>query len=61
MGVLSKLRRLLGLLEGHEDEVAAQVSKRTGVSKEQAKKGIETVTDLADTGSSDGPADRGSN
>lgn len=40
MGVMDNLRRLLGLVKDHEDEVAEQVSKRTSVSEEKAKEGI---------------------
>lgn len=51
MGVMSKIKRLLGLVEGHEDKVAKQVSKRTSVSEEQAKEGLtkaqETVNDAS--------------
>ncbi|UPV77222.1 hypothetical protein M0R89_22905 (plasmid) [Halorussus limi] len=43
MGLMQKLRRLLGLVEGHEDKIAKQVSKRTSVSEEKAKRGIEKV------------------
>lgn len=39
MSVTSKLERVLDMLEGHEEEVARTVSKRTSVSQEQ----IETV------------------
>ncbi|ADE01610.2 MULTISPECIES: hypothetical protein [Haloferax] len=60
MGVMSKLRRLLGLVEGHEDEVAKQVGKRTKVSEEKAKKGIEKATDAVKNGSDSGSGDRSS-
>ncbi|WP_199517530.1 hypothetical protein [Haloferax sp. Atlit-12N] len=48
---MSKLRRLLGLVKGREDEVAKQVGKRTKVSEEKAKKGIEKATDAVESGS----------
>ncbi|WP_254830428.1 hypothetical protein [Haloglomus salinum] len=51
MGITTKLKRLLGLVEGHEEELAATVSKRTSVSKEQAEKGLRKATDAVDTGS----------
>jgi hypothetical protein len=54
MGVKRKLQRLLGVVEGHEEEIAETVSKKTSVSKEQAKKGLETVQDLAGPNSTDG-------
>ncbi|WP_239640654.1 hypothetical protein [Haloferax denitrificans] len=60
MGVMSKLRRLLGLVAGHEDEVAKQVGKRTKVSEEKAKKGIEKATDAVKNGSDSGSGDRSS-
>jgi hypothetical protein len=47
MSVLSKLRRLLDIVEGHEEELAETVSKRTSVSKEQARKGLEKAQELA--------------
>ncbi|WP_336345997.1 hypothetical protein [Halalkalicoccus ordinarius] len=37
MSMKAKLRRLIGLIEGHEDKVAEQVSKRTSMDKKQAK------------------------
>lgn len=40
MGIMDKVRRLLGVVEGHEDKVAEQVGKRTSVSEEKAKEGI---------------------
>ncbi|MDS0241681.1 hypothetical protein NDO74_10230 [Haloferax sp. S2CR25-2] len=57
---MSKLRRLLGLVEGREDEVAKQVGKRTKVSEEKAKRGIDKATDAVETGSDGGSGDRGS-
>jgi hypothetical protein len=51
MGFTTKLKRLLGLVEGHEEELAATVSKRTSVSKEQAERGLRKATDAVDTGS----------
>lgn len=51
MGVMSKLRRVLGLVEGHEEELAETVSKRTSVSKEGAQKGLEKAQEvLGDSG-----------
>lgn len=46
MGLMNKLRRMLGLLEGRENKVAKQVSKRTGVSERQARRGIDKVREL---------------
>ncbi|WP_245998663.1 hypothetical protein [Halalkalicoccus subterraneus] len=37
MSVKNKLRRLIGLIEGHENKVAEQVSKRTSMNKNQVK------------------------
>lgn len=48
---MNKLRRLLGLVEGHEDKVAEQVSKRTSVSKEKAEEGINKAQQAVDEGS----------
>ena len=61
MGVMDKLRRLLGLVEGREDEVAEQVSKRTGVSKGQAKEGINKAQEAVNKDSNDGNGDRNRN
>lgn len=47
MGLLSKLRKALGLVEGREDEVAEKVGKHTSVSEEKAREGIEKATDAA--------------
>ena len=54
MGVMNKLRRLLGLVEGHEDRVAEQVSKRTSVSEEKAKEGINKAQETVNKDSSEG-------
>lgn len=53
MGALSKLKRLLGLTEGHEDTVAEQVSKRTNVSEDQAEKGLNKAEGAAGKKSDD--------
>ena len=58
MGVMNKLRRLLGLVEGHEDTVAKQVSKRTSVGEETVKDGLDRARDAVDTESSDDTHDR---
>lgn len=47
MGLLRTLRKLLGLVEGREDQVAEQVSKRTSVSEEKARESLEKATDAA--------------
>ena len=61
MGVLDKLRRLLGLVEGREDEVAEQVSKRTSVDKGRAKEGINKVQEAVNKDSNNGNDDRNRN
>ncbi|ELY61044.1 hypothetical protein [Natronococcus jeotgali] len=43
---MNKLRRMLGLLEGRENKVAKQISKRTGVSERQARRGIDKAREL---------------
>ncbi|WP_435181885.1 hypothetical protein [Halorussus sp. AFM4] len=58
MGVMDKLRRLLGLVEGHEDKVAEQVGKRTSVSEEKAREGIERVQEAVGDDSNGDGADR---
>ena len=58
MGVMNKLRRLLGLVEGHEDKVAEQVSKRTSVSEEKAKEGINKAQEAVNKDSSENTDDR---
>lgn len=58
MGMMEKLRRLLGLVEGHEDEVAKQVSKRTSVSEEKAKEGINKAQEAANKDSNNDVEDR---
>ena len=58
MGVMNKLKRLLGLVEGHEDKVAEQVSKRTSMSEEKAKKGINKAQEAVNKDSSEGTDDR---
>lgn len=58
MSVMDKIRRLLGLAEGHEDEIAEQVSKRTSVSKEKAKEGITKAQETINEGSNDESRDR---
>ncbi|MFC7130172.1 hypothetical protein [Haloferax chudinovii] len=58
MGAMSKLRRLLGLVEGHEDELAKQVGKRTKVS--EAKRGMEKATHAVKNGSDSGSEGRSS-
>ena len=47
MGLLSKLKRALGLVDGHEDKVASQVSKRTSVSEEKVKEGLDKAQEAA--------------
>ena len=58
MGVMAKIRRLLGLVEGHEDEVAKQVSKRTNVSEEKAKEGINKAQEAVNKDSNNDVKDR---
>ena len=58
MGVMNKLRRLLGLVEGHENQVAEQVSKRTSVSEEKAKEGINKAQEAVNKDSSENTEDR---
>ena len=58
MGVMNKLRRLLGLVEGHEDKVAEQVSKQTSVSEEKAKDGINKAQEAVNKDSSKNTDDR---
>ncbi|WP_339104199.1 hypothetical protein [Haloterrigena salinisoli] len=52
MGVMNKLRQLLGLVEGHEEKIAKQISKRTSVSEKQAKEGIKKVQEVVNEDSS---------
>jgi uncharacterized protein YjbJ (UPF0337 family) len=47
MGLLSKLKRTLGRVEGHEDEVASKVSDRTSVSEEKVKEGLDKAQEAA--------------
>lgn len=54
MGVMSKLRRLLGLVDGNEEKVAKQIGKRTRVSEEKAREGLDKATDALDESSGDG-------
>jgi hypothetical protein len=61
MGIMNKLRRLLGLVEGREDQVAKQVSKRTSVSEEKAKEGINKAKEAVDKDSNEGTEDRSRN
>ena len=58
MGVMNKLRQLLGLVKGHEDTVAKQVSKRTSMSEETVKDGLDKAHDAAGTKSGDDARDR---
>ena len=58
MGVMNKLKRLLGLVEGHEDQVAEQVSKRTSMSEEKAKKGINKAQETVNKDLTEGTEDR---
>ena len=58
MSVMNKLRRLLGLVEGHEDQVAEQVSKRTSMSEEKVKEGINKAQETVSKDSSEGTEDR---
>lgn len=51
---MNKIRRLFGLVEGHEDQAAKQISKRTNVSEQQAKKGINKARETVNDGTSDG-------
>jgi hypothetical protein len=48
MSLLQKLERLFGVLEGHESEVAEQISKRASVSQEQVERGIETAREAVE-------------
>ena len=61
MGVMNKLRQLLGLVEGREDQVAEQISKRTSVSEEKAKEGINKAKEAVNMDSSEGTEDRSRN
>ena len=58
MGVMNKLRRLLGLVEGHEDQIAEQVSKRTSMSEEKVKEGINKAQETVSKDSSEATEDR---
>lgn len=61
MGVMNKLRRLLGLVEGHEDKVAKQVSKRTNVSEEKAKRGLNKAQEAVNKDSNEATEGRSHN
>ena len=61
MGMMNKLRRLLGLVEGREDQMAEQVSKRTSVSEEEAKEGINKAQEAVNKDSSEDTEDRSHN
>ncbi|MFB6234159.1 MAG: hypothetical protein ABEH81_15715 [Halopenitus sp.] len=54
MGLLQKFRWLLGLIEGHEDEVAKQVSKRTSLSEQTVKDGLSQAQEFVSENSADG-------
>ena len=54
MKLMRALRKLLGIVEGHEEELAEEFSKRTSVSKEQAVSGLEQVQELVDDVGDDG-------
>lgn len=54
MGVLNKLQRLLGIIEGHEEELARTISNRTSVSQAQVRKGLEKAQELANDRPTDG-------
>ncbi|WP_276261124.1 hypothetical protein [Haloglomus litoreum] len=43
---MSKLRRVLGIIEGHEEELARTIGKRTSVSESQARQGLEKAQEL---------------
>ena len=58
MSVMDKLRRLLGLVEGHEDKAAKQVSKRTSVSEKKAKEGINKAQEAINKDSNNDVKDR---
>lgn len=58
MGVKDKLRRLVGLVEDHEDKVTRQVSKRTSMSKKQAKDGIHKIQERVNKHSNTNNRDR---
>lgn len=61
MGMMNKLRKLLGLVDGREDQVAEQVSNRTSVSEEKAKEGINKAQETVNEGSSESTGDRSHN
>lgn len=58
MAVKDKLRRLIGLVEGHEDKVARQVSKRTSMSQKQAKDRIHKIQEKVNKDSNTDNRDR---
>ncbi len=58
MSVKDKLRRLIGLIEGHEDKVAEQVSKRTSMDKKQAKDRIHKIQEKVNKDSNTDNRDR---
>jgi RNA polymerase-interacting CarD/CdnL/TRCF family regulator len=53
MSLLNKVKRLLDLVDGHEDAVARQVSKRTSASENQVKEGIAQVREAVEDLSND--------
>jgi len=54
MSLVDKVKRLLDLVDGHEDAVARQVSKRTTASESQVKAGISQIQDAVEDFSDDG-------
>ena len=58
MSLMSKIRQLLDLIEGHEDTVAREVSKRTSLSETQAKEGLVQIQEAVNTETNDGTEDR---
>ncbi len=58
MNVLDNVKRLLDLVDGHEDALARQLSKRTSASEGQVKEGIAQVREAVEDFSEDGSEEK---
>lgn len=58
MSMKDKLRRLIGLVEGHENKVARQISKRTSMSEKKVKDGIYKIQERVNEDSNTDTRDR---
>ncbi|MFB6087472.1 MAG: hypothetical protein ABEJ85_03035 [Haloarculaceae archaeon] len=52
MGVLSKLKKLVGLAEKHEDTIAKAASKKSSkIDEEDVKKAVDKASEMTDESS----------